>query len=121
MQPEAVSALNVIAIALAIQTLLMIACALAVLVAWRRVTVEADRRLADLSTRLDEVLRDTRTAAQAVGRVSDQANGLLNGNQGMVRTLAAAVGPSQALLAAGAASAASRLISRWRRGRGRVA
>jgi hypothetical protein len=117
MPSEAVSALNVIAIALSIQTLLVIAGFVAALVVWRRVTVEADRRLAELGGRLDDVLRETRQAAQAVGRMSEHADGLLGGTEGVMRTLATVVAPSRALLAAGAASAASRLLLKWRRRR----
>ena len=117
MPSEAVSALNVIAIALSIQTLLVIAGFVAALVVWRRVTVEADRRLAELGGRLDDVLRDTRQAAQAVGRMSEHADGFLGGTEAVVRTLATVVAPSRALLAAGAASAASRLLLKWRRRR----
>ena len=117
MPSEAVSALNVIAIALSIQTLLVTAGFVAALVVWRRVTVEADRRLAELGGRLDDVLRETRQAAQAVGRMSEHADGLLGGTEGVVRALATVVAPSRALLAAGAASAASRLLLKWRRRR----
>ncbi len=117
MPSEAVSALNVIAIALAIQTLLMVGGFIAAVVVWRRVAVEADRRIGELGNRLDDVLRETRQAAQAVGRMSSHADGLLGGTEGVFRALATVVAPSKALLAAGAASAASRLLLKWRRRR----
>jgi hypothetical protein len=117
MPSEAVSALNVIAIALSIQTLLVIAGFVGALIVWRRVAVEADRRLAELGGRLDDVLRETRQAAHAVGRMSEHADGLLGGTEGVVRALATVVAPSRALLAAGAASAASKLFLKWRRRR----
>src|SRR5262245_21727054 len=117
MPSEAVSALNVIAIALAIQTLLMVGGFIAAVVVCRRVATEADRRLGELGERLDDVLHDRREAAQAVGRVSNHADGLLGGTEGVVRTLATAVMPSKTLLAASAATAASRLLRKWRRRR----
>jgi hypothetical protein len=117
MPSEAVSALNVIAITLAIQTLLMVGGFIAAIVVWRRVAVQADRRIGELGDRLDDVLRETRQAAQAVGRMSSHADGLLGGTESVVRTLATVVAPSRALLAAGAASVASRLLLKWRRRR----
>ena len=86
-----VSALNVIAIAVSIQTFLMVAGAIAAIVAWKRATVALDRRLAALDGRLDAAIRETRSAAQAVSRVSEQASGLLDGAHGAVRALAAMV------------------------------
>jgi hypothetical protein len=126
--PQAVNALNVIAIALSIQTFLMVAGGVAAFVMWRRATLSLDRRFDSVEGRLDVALREACSAAQAVSRVSRQASGFLDGAHGAlegahgaIRSLVSLASSPRALLAAGAASAASSLLSTWRRARRRVA
>jgi hypothetical protein len=116
------TALVVIAIAVSIQALTVVAAVVSIAVAWRHARRELDARYEALVLRIDEVIvqaRDAiaqaRDASAAVGRASERASNVMGGAGDMVRNLAQAVGGPRTMLAVGAASAASRLLERWRR------
>jgi hypothetical protein len=116
------TALIVIAIAASIQTLTILAAVAALAIAWRRAQHELDARYHALAERLDEVIlqaRDAmaqaREASAAVGRATERASNVMGDASDVVRNIAQAVGGPRTLLVAGAASAAGRLLDRWRR------
>ena len=116
------AALIVIAVAVSIQTLTILAAVTALAIAWRRGRHELDARYQALALRLDEVIvqaRDAmmqaREASAAVGRATERASNVMVDASDVVRNIAQAVGGPRTLLVAGAASAAGRLLERWRR------
>ena len=124
MDPTSQRALVIIAAALSIQTLLMIGAVVAAAIGWKRMSAAVDLRLRaleehfnDFNSRLDELSRHVRTAVQTVAHWSDQASGLADEAGNVVRSMASAVAAPRALLMAGAATAASKILSRWRRSR----
>jgi hypothetical protein len=115
-------ALVVIAVAATLQALTFLAGAIAVVLAWRRARAELDARYHALTMRLVEVvaqareaIAQAREASVAVGRVTDRASDVMGNAGDVVRNLAEAVAGPRTLLVAGAASAAGRLLQRWRR------
>ena len=60
-------------------------------------------------------IAQAREASVAVGRVTDRASDVMGNAGDVVRNLAEAVAGPRTLLVAGAASAAGRLLQRWRR------
>ena len=116
------TALVVIAVAVSIQALTVVAAAVSMVVAWRRTRRELDTRFEALALRLDEIIvqaRDAidqaREASAAVGRATERASNVMGDAGDVVRNIAQAVGGPRTMLAVGAASAAGRLLERWRR------
>ena len=113
--------LIVIAIAVSLQTLLLLALAVAGVVAWRRAQQEVGVRYAALSARVDDAVVQARRAADAVERVSFRASHVLSQAGQVVSTLGTlAAMPGQIMRAMGD-SASSGLLAAWRRGRTRRA
>jgi hypothetical protein len=116
------TALVVIAVAVSIQAVTVLAAALFVALAWRRARADLDTRYQALALRLDEIIRQAheaivqaREASAAVGRATERASNVMGDAGDVVRNIAQAVGAPRTLLVAGAASAAGRLLERWRR------
>ena len=109
-------ALVVIAVAVSLQTILMIGGAIAAMRAWRKMQDTQERYEAFVS-RLDSALVDTREAARAVQRVSDEAATTLGDLRHATRSVVGAVSAPRSLLVAGATSAAGALLTRWRKRR----
>ena len=109
-------ALVVIAIAVSVQTVLMIGGAIAAARAWRKMQDTQDRYEAFVA-RVDSALVDTREAARAVQRVSDEAATTLGDLRHATRPVVGAVAAPRSLLVAGATSAAGALLTRWRKRR----
>ena len=109
-------ALVVIAIAVSVQTVLMIGGAIAAARAWRKMQDTQDRYEAFVA-RVDSALVDTREAARAVQRVSDEAATTLGDLRHATRSVVGAVAAPRSLLVAGATSAAGALLTRWRKRR----
>src|SRR5262245_49741006 len=110
------NALIVIAVALSIQTLLMVCAIVAMAFAWRRAHLMVEERLGNFSARLDDFASQTRVAVGALERSAAQVNAVVHDAGTIVRTVSTAITAPRAWLVAGAASAASAL-SRWRRAR----
>jgi len=111
------TALVVIAIAVAIQSAVMLAAIIGAIVIGRRMQAGIDRRYEALAAKLDDGLVQARLAVQAVNRVSDRASDVMGEAGDAVRNLASAATAPRSLLMAGAASAAGGLLARWRRRR----
>jgi hypothetical protein len=110
------NALIVIAIALSLQTVLMLCTVIAISIAWKRAHVMLDSQLNRFAERLDEVATQTRVAVSAIERSSTQINTMLHDAGGVVRGFGNFMGAPRALLMAAAGSAVS-AFSRWRRSR----
>jgi hypothetical protein len=110
------NALIVIAIALSVQTILMLCTVIAISVAWRRAHAMVDARLSRFDERLDDMATQTRVAVNALERSSTQINTVLDDVRHVLRSVGSMVGAPRAMLMAGAASAAQ-AFSRWRRSR----
>ena len=72
--PADTTALIVIAIALSLQTLLMVGVAIWMAVTWRRAQAGFESQFQALVARADDTLEETRRAAEALHRISDQAS-----------------------------------------------
>jgi len=110
------NALIIIAIALTIQTLLMVCTVIAMAVAWKRTQSMLDTKLDHFSDRLDEVVTQTRVAVGALEHSAAQVNHVLDDARHIMRTVTTTIGAPRAWVMAGAASAAS-AFARWRRSR----
>jgi hypothetical protein len=110
------NALIVIAVALSVQTVLMLCTVIAISVAWKRAHAMVDTQLTRFGERLDDVAAQTRMAADAIERSSRQVNTILHDAGGVMRSVGTFVGTPRTLLMTGLASAAS-AFSRWRRAR----
>jgi len=110
------NALIVIAVALSVQTVLMLCTVIAISVAWKRAHGMLDTQLNRLGERLDDMATQTRMAANALERSSAQINTMLHDARGVVRTVGSFMGAPRTMLMTGVASAAS-AFSRWRRSR----
>jgi hypothetical protein len=111
------SALIVMAVAISIQTIVMIGALVALVVAWRRLESAVDSRYEELKRQVDQAVAPIRQAANAVEQVSAQASNAMDhaGHAaGVLKTLVTA--PRTAVVY-GAASLASALLRRWPRGR----
>ncbi len=111
-----VPALVVIAVAVSIQTLLLLVGIIAAAVAWRRAQERFEHRYALIVARLDDTLHQTREAAVALRRASDEAAQSFEDVRQTVRAAAAGATAPKNLLAAGV-TAAGALFARWRRQR----
>jgi hypothetical protein len=110
------NALIVIAIALSLQTVLMLCTVIAISVAWKRAQIMLDSQLNRFGERLDDLATQTRVAVNALERSSTHVNAVLQDAGSVVRGVSHFMGAPRALLMAGAASAMS-AFSRWRRSR----
>ena len=111
--PTTQNALIIIAIAVSLQTLLMVCTVIAMAVAWKRAYAMIDSQLGRFVARLDDVASQTRVAVGALERSAAQVD---NDAGHILRAVTTAIGVPRAWLMAGAASAASAL-ARWRRSR----
>lgn len=111
-----VPALVVIAVAVSLQTLLLLVGIIAAAVAWRRAQERFENRYALIVARLDDTLHQTREAAVALRRASDEAAQSFEDVRQTVRAAAAVATAPKNLLAAGV-TAAGALFARWRRQR----
>ena len=111
------TALVVIAVAVAIQSAVMLAAIVGAVIVGRRMQASIDQRYEVLAAKLDEGLIQARLAVQAVNRVTDRASDVMGEAGDAVRNLASAATAPRSLLMAGAASAAGGLLARWRRRR----
>lgn len=114
--PTSQNALIIIAIALSIQTLLMVCTVIAMAVAWKRAHAMLDTQLGHFSARLDEVVTHTRVAVSALERSAAHVNSVMLDTGNILRSVTTAIGAPRAWLMAGAASVAGAL-GRWRRSR----
>jgi hypothetical protein len=103
------TALIVMAVALSIQTVLMVAGAIGGVIAWRRMHA----RMVAMSTRVDEALDQTQEAVRSIQHASDEAASVLSDTRHALHSFVGFVSAPRNLLVAGAAS----LLSRWRRNR----
>lgn len=114
--PTTQNALIIIAVAVSIQTLLMVCSVIAMAVAWKRANATIDAQLGHFSARLDDVVSQTRVAVGALERSAKQVDSVLYDAGQIIRGVATTIGAPRAWVMAGAASAAS-AIARWRRSR----
>jgi hypothetical protein len=114
--PTTQNALIIIAVAVSIQTLVMVCSVIAMAVAWKRAHAAIDAQLGRFSSRLDDVVSQTRVAVGALERSAKQVDSVLYDAGQIMRAVATAIGAPRAWVMAGAASAAS-AIARWRRSR----
>jgi hypothetical protein len=114
--PTIQNALIVIAIALSLQTLLMLCTVIAISVAWKRAQATVDLQLNRFSERLEDIANQTRVAVSVLERSSTQVNTVLHDAGNIVRNVGSFMGAPRALLMAGAGSALS-AFARWRRSR----
>jgi hypothetical protein len=114
--PTTQNALIIIAIAVSLQTLLMVCTVIAMAVAWKRAYAMIDSQLGRFVARLDDVASQTRVAVGALERSAAQVDNVLHDAGHILRAVTTAIGVPRAWLMAGAASAASAL-ARWRRSR----
>ncbi len=110
------NALIVIAVAVSVQTVLLLCTVIAISVAWKRAQVMLNAQLNHFGERLDDMATQTRIAVDAIERSSSQVNSMLHDAGGLVRNVGSFLGAPRTLLMTGIASAAS-AFSRWRRSR----
>jgi len=110
------NALIVIAVAVSVQTVLLLCTVIAISVAWKRAQVMLNAQLNHFGERLDDMATQTRIAVDAIERSSSQVNSMLHDAGGLVRNVGTFMGAPRTLLMTGIASAAS-AFSRWRRSR----
>ena len=110
------NALIVIAVAVSVQTVLMLCTVIAISVAWKRAHLLLDTQLNRFSDRLDDMATQTRMAVDAIERSSSQVNTMLHDAGGVLRTVGSFLGAPRSLLMTGVATAAS-AFARWRRSR----
>ena len=111
-----VPALVVIAVAVSVQTLLLLVGIIVGAIAWRRWQERFESRYALIVARLDDTLHQTREAAVALRRASDEAARSFDDVRQTVRAAASVATAPRNLLAAGV-TAAGALFARWRRQR----
>jgi predicted PurR-regulated permease PerM len=114
--PTIQNALIVIAIALSLQTVLMLCTVIAISIAWKRAQATVDLQLNRFGERLEDIANQTRVAVSALERSSTQVDTVLHDAGNMVRNIGSFMGAPRALLMAGASSAIS-AFARWRRSR----
>lgn len=110
-------ALVIIAVALSIQTLLMIGFVVAISVAWKRAHAMLDERLTAFIAQMEDVANQTRVAVRTLERYGEEVSEVMHDAGNVARKIASVAAAPRAWLLAGAASAISRVISRWRRSR----
>ena len=80
------NALIVIAIALSVQTLLMLCTVIAISVAWKRAHLMLESQLNRFAERLDDMATQTRVAVGALERSTSQVNTVLHDAGSVLRT-----------------------------------
>lgn len=110
------NALIVIAVALSVQTVLMLCTVVVISVALKRAHAMFDTQLNRFGERLDDMATQTRVAVNAIERSSAQINTMLHDAGGVLHTVGSFVAAPRTLLMTGVASVAS-AFSRWRRSR----
>ena len=115
------TALVIIAVAVSVQTLLMITVAVRAASAWRRAHEQLDQRYRELMARLDQVAAPVRRAADAMTHASTRASATLTRAENVATAVGSAIALPRSLFAVGAATVASMVLSRWRRSRARRA
>lgn len=114
--PTTQNALIVIAVALSVQTVVMVCTVVAMAVAWKRAHAMIDAQLGHFAARLDDVASQTRVAVGALERSAAQVDTVLHDAGHILRAVTNAVTAPRSWAMAGVASAASAL-ARWRRSR----
>ena len=79
------NALIVIAVAVSVQTVLLLCTVIAMSVAWKRAQVMLNAQLNHFGERLDDMATQTRIAVDAIERSSSQVNSMLHDAGGLVR------------------------------------
>ena len=126
-QSVADTALVVIAIAVSLQTILIVGLCVSAYVAWRRVQTALSFASADLHARMDEMAGHVRTAAgrmdavaTSIERIAEDAEAVAGGARRMVSTVGGVVRTAVQTAAtppALVAAAGRLLLSRWTRRR----
>jgi hypothetical protein len=114
--PTTQNALIIIAVALSVQTVLMVCTVVAMAVAWKRALAMIDSQLGHFAARLDDVASQTRVVVGALERSAAQVETVLHDAGHILRGVTNAVTAPRSWVMAGVASAASAL-ARWRRSR----
>jgi hypothetical protein len=114
--PTTQNALIVIAIALSVQTVLMVCTVIAMAVAWKRAQAMIDAQLGQFAARLDDVASQTRVMVGALERSAARVDTVLHDAGHILRAVTTAVTAPRSWVMAGVASAASALAN-WRRSR----
>jgi hypothetical protein len=110
------NALIVIAVALSVQTLLMVCTVIAISVAWRRGHEMLETKLNRFAERLDEITAQTRVAVSALERSTTHVSTVMHDAGTVLRGVGSFVSGPRSLVMTGLASAAT-AFSRWRRSR----
>lgn len=110
------NALVVIAVAVSVQTVLMLCTVIAISIAWKRAFTTLDARLNRVSERLDDMAAQTRVAVTALERSTNEVTAMLQNASSVLHGLGSFMGAPRALLVSGVASSAS-AFARWRRSR----
>ncbi len=111
------TALIVMAVAISIQTIVMIGALVALAVAWKRMQAAVDERYTQLTARLDDAVRPLHQAAHALEYVSGRAAGAMDHAGHAAGVLKAVLRAPKTAAMYGAASVASALLKRWPRRR----
>jgi hypothetical protein len=111
------TALIVMAVAISIQTIVMIGALVALAVAWKRMQAAVDQRYTQLAARLDDAVRPLHQAAHAVEYMSGRAAGAIDHAGHAAGFLKAVFSAPRSAALYGAASVASALLKRWPRKR----
>lgn len=114
------TALVTIAVAVSVQALIGVGLSIGSWLAMRRLQTTLRTESAALQFRLDEAIVHVRSAAAAVSRLSTEAGGVasqagrvIDDVSGAVRAVATTIGTPRALLVAGVAAGARRLLRHW--------
>lgn len=114
------TALVAIAVAVSVQALVGVGLGIGTWLAMRQLQTTLKAESAALQVRLDDALVHVRSAATSVSRLSAEAGGVasqagrvIDDMSGAVRAVATTIGTPRALLVAGVAAGARRLLRRW--------
>jgi hypothetical protein len=110
------NALIVIAVALSVQTVLLLCTVIAISVAWKRAHLMMESQLNRCAERLDDMATQTRVAVSALERSTTQVSAVMHDAGSVLRGVGSVMGAPKSLLMTGLVSAAS-AYSRWRRSR----
>src|SRR5512145_1824205 len=110
------NALIIIAIALSVQTLLLLCTVIAISVAWKRAHLMMESQLNRCAERLDDMAAQTRLAASALERSTTQVSTVIHDAGSVLRGVGSFMGAPRSIVMTGLMSAVS-AFSRWRRSR----